>query len=153
MVSLDSLSLFYHLFLLIITPGKFSRHLPVSLQTWWVWDFAGWPTMMCPCVGLCWALLISLFFASSAQLVLLPLLGWFVRLEVSGRTVAVFQGAVSKICLKQHTAFWCSSHLAFSSGILLVWVVQPYYSSDMATDWKSKMEIKFFYSFEFCLIQ
>ena len=72
------------------------------------------------------------------QHILLILLGWFVRWEasgltthivcltwmvhemgVNGLTAAVLHGAASRIYSKQHAAFLCSSHLAFSWGISL----------------------------------
>ena len=62
---------------------------------------------------------IHLLFSSSAQNFLLVLFGWFVRWEVNGHTIAVLLGTASGICLKQHVASLCSSHLALSSNILL----------------------------------
>ena len=66
-------------------------------------------------------LMSSSLLPSRTQHVLLVLLGWFVRWEVSGRTGAVLKHVTSRIYLKQHTESLCSSHLAFSVGVLLKW--------------------------------
>ena len=41
------------------------------------------------------------------------------EMGVSGGTAAVLWGATSRICSKWHTAFLCSSHLAFSPSVSL----------------------------------
>ena len=64
-----------------------------------------------------WMLLMSLSLL--LQHVLFVLLWWFVRWEVSGCTVVVLKSVASKNCSKQHVAFLCSSHLAFSLCILI----------------------------------
>ena len=61
---------------------------------------------------------VYLFFFSNATCLIL--LGWFVRSEVSGCTAAVLCSAANRIWSKQHVVFLCISHLAFSSGVLLV---------------------------------
>ena len=84
----------------------------------------------------CWW--VHSYFSSSAPHILFLLFGWFVRWEVGGRTEATFSG-ISRFRSRQHTAFLCSSHLAFSLCILsasiwgihtVVWM--PY----MGTAWK-----------------
>ena len=59
-------------------------------------------------------MIVCVYFYSNAQHVLL---GYFVRLEVSGRAAAVLYGTTPMICSKLHAASLCSSHLAFSLGI------------------------------------
>ena len=59
------------------------------------------------------------------------------RWEVSGHIIAVLLDAVSRICAKQHAASLSSAHQAFSSGVLLVQVVQLYNSTDMAINWNN----------------
>ena len=58
------------------------------------------------------------YFCSRTQHVLFILVGWFVRLEVSGYTAAVFWDAAFRICSKQHAASLRSSHFTFSPGLL-----------------------------------
>ena len=66
------------------------------------------------------------YLTSSALHVLFIFLGWFVRWEVGGRTV--------RICWKQHGAFLCSSHQAFSSICFVIdHVVHLYSSTDTST--------------------
>ena len=59
-------------------------------------------------------------FSSSAPNVLFILLGWFLRWKVGNRTAAVLWGVASRVFLKEHIAFWCSFHLAFSLCVSLV---------------------------------
>ena len=54
----DSLALF------AITLERSCRWHPVSAQSWLMYVFAGWPTLVCPCVGVHWRMLLIL--ASSA---------------------------------------------------------------------------------------
>ena len=68
-------------------------------------------------VGQC-GLCVCSYFTTSGSASLLCI-SWFVRWEVSGSTVAVLKSAASYICSKQHTAYLCSSHWAFSEGVLL----------------------------------
>ena len=63
-------------------------------------------------IGEC-RLLVRLYFPSSAQHVLLVTLGWFVRWEVSGRTLAVLWSATFRFCSKQHAVSLSSFHQAF----------------------------------------
>ena len=59
------------------------------------------------------------WFSSSASHVLFVLLEGFWRWEVGGHTAVVLWGACFRICSKQHVAFLCCPHLAFSTRILL----------------------------------
>ena len=52
--------------------------------------------------------------------VLLILLGWFVRWEVSDCTVAVMWGAATRICSKGHVTFLCSSNFALSVSVSVI---------------------------------
>ena len=61
---------------------------------------------------------VRLDVTSSAHHVLFAPLGWFVIWEVSGH-IASFLGVVSRICSKQLAEFLCSSHLVFSSSVIL----------------------------------
>ena len=49
--------------------------------------------------------------------------------EVSSHITAVLLRTTSRICSKEHETFLCSYHVFF--------LVQLYYSTDMATDWKN----------------
>ena len=53
--------------------------------------------------------------------------------------MAMFSGAAASwICLKQRSAFLCSSHQAFFYGrFVRIQMGQPYISTDTATDWKN----------------
>ena len=46
----QSQSLSHHSFLSAIVPGWSSWQKPVSVQSWWMLVFAGWPTLVCLCV-------------------------------------------------------------------------------------------------------
>ena len=61
--------------------------------------------------GHCLWVCLNLFSRASHNVFVL--LGWFVRWEAGGCTVAVLWGAASRICWKQQIAFLCSSHLTF----------------------------------------
>ena len=62
---------------------------------------------------------IHSYFSNSTLHVLFVLLVWFVRWEVSSCTAAVLWCIASRICSKQPVVFLSSSHLVFSSSILL----------------------------------
>ena len=57
---------------------------------------------------------VRLYFLGSGLHILLILLAYFARWEVSSHTTTV-----SRICSKQYVIFLCSFHLAFSPGISL----------------------------------
>ena len=68
-----------------------------------------------PSVPIC----LCSYLSHSVQQLLVVLLGWFVRLDVSGCTAVVLWGVAFRICSKQHTASFCSYSLAFSPGDFL----------------------------------
>ena len=66
-------------------------------------------------------------------------LTWMV---VCGCTATVLWGVASKICFKQHVAFLCSSHSAFSpSSHFRVRMMNPYSSTERVTAWKTSQFI------------
>ena len=89
-------------------------------------------------------------------LVLFVLLGWFLRLEVSGSTAVVSWGIASRICPKLLVAFFCSSHLAYSLCILLasMWCIHAVVSTHPQLERNScffvinsEMQISFLHSY------
>ena len=68
-------------------------------------------------VSFCWLANNGVSFSSSPPHVLLVLLGWFVRWEVSGRKATVLWGVTSRICSEQHIASLSTSHLSLSPRI------------------------------------
>ena len=82
--------------------------------------------------------------SSGSQFALFVLLECFVRWVVSGRTDAVLRGASSSVCLKQLTAFSCSSKSVFSpSTSLKSKVVKLYNSTDRTRTSKNSRFIQF----------
>ena len=75
-------------------------------------------------------------FSSSTSNALFVLFEWFVRWKASGYTAAVLMGVASSICLIKHTAFLCSSYLAFSLYVFCIYAEHSYYSMDTAWAWK-----------------
>ena len=76
------------------------------------------------------------YFSSSAQQVLIVLLGWIMKLDVIGRTLAVLWGAASRFCSKQLAASSCSPNLVFFRCFIKIQVLQTY-SSTNTTAWKN----------------
>ena len=81
---------------------------------------------------------IPLYFFSFASHVSFVLLGWFVRSEVGGCTVAFLWGVASSICSKQHNniLFQFPSRFFFYA-FFKVQVVHLYIFTDAATAWKT----------------
>ena len=67
---------------------------------------------VCPC------------FSNNDQHVLFVLLGWFLRWQLRGHTVALLLGITSRICSEQNAAVMCISHLAFMWRIRIVSLTQ-----------------------------
>ena len=65
-------------------------------------------------------LCVSPYFSAGGLHVLFTLLGWFARWEVSDHTTAILWSVTSRISLKLHIAFLCSSHQDFSLWVSLV---------------------------------
>ena len=65
------------------------------------------------------SLWVCSYFTSCTWHVLLILLEWFVRWEVSSYTAPVLSGAVSRIFSKQHKASLYHSHIDFFPGVSL----------------------------------
>ena len=117
-----------HLSLSFITPGKPSKLHPVPALSW---------CKTLP-VSRHWHIhYLWVCFCSIVPHVLFVLLGWFLRLEVSGSTTVVLWGAASKICSKQHIVFLYIFHLAFTPFFFFVSIhmVHPYSSIATATTW------------------
>ena len=86
--------------LLIITVSKSSSRHQVSTESWWMWVFAGQPTLVCPCVGVHRRLSLMsscLHFQQYPKYLAYFFFGWFVRWEVSIRTT---EGTASRTCWK-----------------------------------------------------
>ena len=101
-----------------IVPGSSSAEQRASSHSWSMYVLAGRPTPACPYVGFhrrSSLMSSSLLFQHALSISL----GWFVRWGAGGRTAASLSGAVSTTCSRLHTAFLCSSHLAYSQGASL----------------------------------
>ena len=79
--------------------------------------FARQPTLVCPCVKVHWVenVAYEFVFTRNNKYVSFISLGWFVIWEANDHIAAVFWGAASGICSKQHVAFLCSSYQALIS--------------------------------------
>ena len=100
-----------------ITLGKSSRQYLVFTQSWII--FADKLTLMCSCIGVHWwisllnlSLLLELYPAWFGPLI------WMV-FEMRGKWQFTYclWGAASRICSKQHAAFFWSSHKYQSSPL------------------------------------
>ena len=98
--------------------GKSSRRPPMSTKNRWMPVFTDRPSLVCLWVGIHrkTSLWPRPFFFYRAQHILL---GWCGRWKVSGCTVAVLWGAISRICSNQHTICLRNWHLSFSPGVSL----------------------------------
>ena len=62
---------------------------------------------------------VHLYFSNNAPHILFLIRWCFIWWEVSGRIISVLMGAACWTYSKQHTVFWCSSHLIFFTNCFL----------------------------------
>ena len=131
----SSLSLSRHPSLSSIAFGRTSRLHPVSIQARFILSLF-WSANIGE--SLCRS---SLEF-SSAQHFFFPILGWFIRWEISGCTAAIMWLALSRICSKQRITFLFCSHLNFFSIYFVrIQEVHLYSSTDTIAAWKKSCYI------------